>query len=56
MSIGIRKAFAEGRLTGRCKDPVKEMLRKKKISETMKKNPNAGGKKRRFWPRSLGLV
>lgn len=45
VSEGVKCAYTEGRLTGRCKDPVKEELRKKKISETMKKNPNAGGKR-----------
>ena len=43
VSNSIKNAYVEGRLTGRCKDPVKEEFRKKKISETMKKNPNAGG-------------
>ena len=45
VSEGVKRAYVEGRLTGRCKDPVKEELRRKKISETMKKNPNAGGKR-----------
>lgn len=45
VSEGVQRAYTEGRLTGRCKDSVKEELRKKKISETMKTNPNAGGKR-----------
>ena len=45
VSDSVKRAYAEGRLTGRCKDPIKEELRRKKISNTMKKNPKAGGKR-----------
>jgi hypothetical protein len=33
----------KGKVTGKAKTPEIELLRKQKISETMKKNPNSGG-------------
>lgn len=45
VSKSVKKAYAEGRLTGRCKDPNDETLRKKKISRTAKKNGLSGGKR-----------
>jgi len=45
LSNSLKRAVKEGRLTGRAKTPEKEEFRKKKISNTMQKNPNAGGKR-----------
>ena len=45
VSEGVRKCFREGTLTGKCKDPTKEELRRKKISESMKNNHKCGGKR-----------
>ena len=47
VSDAVRLAYDEGRLTGRCKDPNKEIARRKKISETAKKNGKAGGKRQK---------
>lgn len=45
ISESLKTAAKEGRLTGRAKTIEMEELRKKKISNTMKKNPKAGGKR-----------
>lgn len=41
----IKAAIKEGRCTGKASSIEKEELRRQKISNTMKKNPNAGGKR-----------
>lgn len=43
VSCSLKKAYQNGKITGRCNDPEKEKLRKQKISLSMRQNPTAGG-------------
>lgn len=45
ISAGVKRAYEEGRLTGKCKDPQKEAERRNKISQTAKKHGKSGGKR-----------